>query len=121
MNQQSLNVEGPEALASAAGSVIRAAARARSLDSALMKQARGVPFYTIPEAAVLLSMSQEHLYRLVRADVFPAIRSRGKYTVPALAVNDLVTASMSAGGCIEVEEWAQAWKAARVEPSGGAA
>jgi excisionase family DNA binding protein len=86
-----------------------------------MKQAKGVPFYTVPEAAVLLGWSQEHLYRLVRGDVFPAVRSGTKYSVPARAVNELVQASMRSGSCLDIEEWAGDWKSARSDGAGGAA
>jgi hypothetical protein len=41
--------------------------RERALRSALRKRAAGVPTYTVPEAAALLSVSQEHLYRLIHA------------------------------------------------------
>ena len=66
--------------------------RRQRVRTTLRKRAAGVPTYSVPEAAALLSISQEHLYRLVRADAFPAVRMRlgadqGRYVVPALAVS----------------------------------
>jgi excisionase family DNA binding protein len=93
----------------------------------LRKRAAGVPTYSVPEAAALLSVSQEHLYRLVRADAFPAVRMRlggdqGRYVVPAKAVEKVLDAATDGGGCIDIAEWAKAWQAdlaGRATPWGG--
>lgn len=74
---------------------IREAVRTSALDSAIRKRTEGVPTYTVPEAAALLSISQEYLYRLIQADAFPAVRMRlsgrhGRYVVPAKAVEQLL-------------------------------
>lgn len=70
----------------------------RVLQSALRKRALKVPTYTVPEAAALLSLSHEHLYRLIRADAFPAVpmsdgRARGRYVVPARVVEEILEAA----------------------------
>jgi len=107
----------PSALPEAAGRVQwRVHGRDLALQSALRKRATGVPTYSVPEAAALLSVSQEHLYRLVRADAFPAVRMRlgadqGRYVVPAKAVEKLLDAATDAGGCVDIAEWAKAWQA----------
>ncbi|OZM72839.1 DNA-binding protein [Amycolatopsis antarctica] len=89
----------------------------------MRKRASGVPTYTVPEAAALLSVSQEYLYRLIQADVFPAVRmrhgrSQGRYVVPAKAVEHLLDGATAEGGCTEVADWAEAW---RTQTTGGAA
>ena len=86
----------------------RRACRDLTLRNALRKRSDGVPTYSVPEAAALLSVSQEHLYRLIRADAFPAVRMRlgreqGRYVVPARAVEALLDAATNAGGLIDVE------------------
>lgn len=48
--------------------------RDAALERAIRKRAMGVPTYTVPEAAALLSISQEHLYRLIAAERFPVVR-----------------------------------------------
>jgi Helix-turn-helix domain len=52
----------------------RESLRDLALESAIMKRERGVPSYSVPEAAALLSISQEYLYRLIQAEKFPAVR-----------------------------------------------
>lgn len=99
------------------GTALRAAARQRALDSALNKRSRGVPTYTVPEAAALLSISPEALYRLVRADDFPAVRVGQKYCVPAAAVSDLLESGTSA----DITDWGSQWKQRHRPASGGAA
>jgi excisionase family DNA binding protein len=79
------------------------------MESALFKHSRGVPTYTVPEAAELLSISPEALYRLVRGEVFPAVRVGQKYSVPAAAVADLLTDTVRSGQCIDIAEWGPAW------------
>jgi excisionase family DNA binding protein len=66
-----------------------------ALRSGLRKRAAGVPTYSVPEAAALLSVSREHLYRLIRVGAFPALRmglgaEHGRYVVSARTVEDLL-------------------------------
>ncbi|GAA2755887.1 helix-turn-helix domain-containing protein [Actinopolymorpha rutila] len=104
----------------------REAGRDLALQNALRKRAAGVPTYSVPEAAALLSVSQEHLYRLVRADAFPAVRMRagggdqGRYVVPAKAVERLLDAAAGSGACVEVGDWAPTWQTP-TDPATGAA
>lgn len=94
----------------------RESLRSQALESALRKRAAGVPTYSVPEAAALLSISQEYLYRLIQADGFPAVRMRagraqGRYVVPAKAVERLLDEAAAAGGCVESAEMATQWRA----------
>ena len=87
----------------------------------MQKRVNGVPTYSVPEAAVLLSISQEYLYRLIQAGGFPAIRMRiggrqGRYVVPAKAVEKLLDAASEATTCVDAGEWTERW---RVDISGG--
>jgi excisionase family DNA binding protein len=80
----------------------RQSRRERALRSALRKRAAGVPTYTVPEAAALLSVSQEHLYRLIHADAFPAVPmraglERGKYVVAAADLEEFLSSARGAG------------------------
>ena len=85
----------------------RNACRNLILQNALHKRSAGVPTYSVPEAAALMSVSQEHLYRLIRAGAFPALRMRlgqkGRYVVPARAVEALLDAATDANTLIDVE------------------
>jgi len=91
--------------------------REQVLRTAIAKRAVGVPTYSVPEAAALLSVSADHLYRLIRAGGFPAVRMRvaggqGRYVVPAKAVDQLVGQAVAECGSVEVSEWAAGWSAA---------
>lgn len=93
----------------------RAQARDLALQKALRKRAAGVPTYSVPEAAALLSISQEHLYRLVRADAFPAVRMRiggemGRYVIPAQAVERLLDVTSDGGMHVEAADLAAQWR-----------
>jgi excisionase family DNA binding protein len=88
----------------------RSELRSQALRSAMAKRAAGVPTYSVAEAAARLSVSQEHLYRLIHADAFPAVRmalagSQGRYVVPARAVERLLAEADAAGRRVEVSEW----------------
>ncbi|MGI9002071.1 MAG: helix-turn-helix domain-containing protein [Pseudonocardia sp.] len=95
-----------------------------ALRNALVKRSAGVPTYSVPEAAALMSVSQEHLYRLIHEGGFPAVpmglsgSRQGRYVVPAQAVERLLTDTTAAGGCVEVAEWTAAGGSA---PAGGVA
>ena len=80
--------------------------RERALRSALRKRAAGVPTYTVPEAAALLSVSQEHLYRLIHADAFPAVPmraglERGRYVVAAADLEEFLGSARGTGAPAE--------------------
>ncbi|MGQ0843476.1 MAG: helix-turn-helix domain-containing protein [Sporichthyaceae bacterium] len=94
----------------------RAMGRDQATRNALRKRAAGVPTYSVSEAAALLSVSQEHLYRLIRADVFPAVRMRsgdemGRYVVPAQAVESVLERAVSGGACAEIADLVEHWRA----------
>jgi excisionase family DNA binding protein len=92
--------------------------RGQTLRSALRKRSEGVPTYSVPEAATLLSISQEYLYRLIQAGGFPAVRMRigarqGRYVVPAKAIEQLLDNVAVVGECVDVGEWSRQWQASR--------
>jgi excisionase family DNA binding protein len=81
----------------------------------MRKRAAGVPSYSVPEAAALLSISQEYLYRLIQSDAFPAVRMRcgdgqGRYVIPAKAIEQLLDAAATAGASVESTELAEQWR-----------
>lgn len=52
-------------------------------------------FYSVPEAAELLGVSGATLYREIAGGQFPAIKIRGRYVVPAKAIDQLEEAALS--------------------------
>ena len=94
---------------------LRETLREQALCSAIRKRTAGVPTYSVPEAAALLSISQEYLYRLIQTDGFPAVRMRsgggqGRYVIPAKAVEQLLDVATSGGTCVESAAVAEQWR-----------
>jgi excisionase family DNA binding protein len=53
-------------------------------------------FFTVAEAAGLLGLSEPTVYRAIRAGEFPAIKVRGRYVVPAKAIDAMEDSAMAA-------------------------
>jgi excisionase family DNA binding protein len=94
----------------------RTTLRAQTLANALRKRDSGVPSLSVPEAAALMSISQEYLYRLIQLGAFPGVRMRagrgqGRYVVPTKAVDRLLDYAAETGTCVESAEFATQWAA----------
>ncbi|WP_410815493.1 helix-turn-helix domain-containing protein [Micromonospora sp. 050-3] len=61
-------------------------------------------FYTVAEAARLLRTCDMTLYRAIRVGEFPAIRIRGRYVVPAKAI-DAMEAGALANGQVDAADY----------------
>lgn len=55
----------------------------------------GPRFYSVAEVAEIFRMSSMTVYRAIAAGEFPAVRIRGRWIVPARAVEELIDAAMS--------------------------
>lgn len=98
--------------------------RDQALQNAMRKRSTGVPTYTVPEAAALLSVSQEYLYRLIQAGAFPAVRMRsggnqGRYVVPAKAIERLLDEASADSSCVESSDWCERWQAGTANAAAG--
>ncbi|MGH3680130.1 MAG: helix-turn-helix domain-containing protein [Natronosporangium sp.] len=65
-----------------------------SLEGAAARPRR---FYTVAEVAVELGLSEPTVYRAIRAGEFPAIRVRGRYVVPAKAIDAMEEWAIASG------------------------
>ncbi len=54
-------------------------------------------FFTVAQAADLLGLSESTLFRAIRAGEFPAIKVRGRYVVPAKAIDQMESQALAAG------------------------
>jgi excisionase family DNA binding protein len=54
-------------------------------------------FFTVAETAELLGVSTSTLMRAVRSGEFPAIKVRGRYVVPAKAIDEMESAALASG------------------------
>jgi excisionase family DNA binding protein len=62
------------------------------------KGANSKRFYTVSEAAELLRVSEVTLYREIRLNRFPALKIRGRYVVPAKAIDELEADALAKAG-----------------------
>lgn len=79
-------------------------------------------FYTVREAADLLRVNAATLYRAIREDAFPAVRIRGRYVIPAAALDRLIAEAAEWGGCIDPAQLVAERRTARevAKATGGA-
>lgn len=94
----------------------RTSLRAAYLREALRKRSDGVPTLSVPEAAALLSVSQEYLYRIVRAGGFPSVQLRltggsGRYVIPTKAVEELLAQAADSATCVDCWDFSASWRA----------
>jgi excisionase family DNA binding protein len=61
-------------------------------------------FYTVPETAEILRISAPTIYREIREGRFPAIRIRGRYVVPAKAVDAMEDAALG-GSAVDASQF----------------
>jgi excisionase family DNA binding protein len=64
-------------------------------------------FLTVRETATVLRVDPATIYRAIRDDAFPAVRVRGRYVIPARAVEELATRAVEAGGCFDIADLAR--------------
>ena len=57
-------------------------------------------------------MSEVTLYRAIHAGGFPAVKVRGRYIVPARALDEMEDAAVSTGSIVDAADWANARGAA---------
>ena len=62
-------------------------------------------FYSVSEAAQRFGMSDMTLYRAIRAGQFPALRIRGRFVIPAQAIEAMVDTAMESGGLVDAADW----------------
>lgn len=71
-------------------------------------------FLTVGEAAETLRVDAATIYRAIREDAFPVVRLRGRYLIPARAVESMAEAAVETGGCFDVADFARQQRAHRV-------
>lgn len=64
-------------------------------------------FLTVRETATVLRVDPATIYRAIRDDAFPAVRVRGRYVIPARAVEDLAARAVESGACFDIADLAR--------------
>ncbi|ONI89991.1 DNA-binding protein [Saccharothrix sp. ALI-22-I] len=64
-------------------------------------------FYTVREAAKVLRVDANTIYREIRENAFPAVKIRTRYIVPAKAIEALASGATETGGVLDVAAMVQ--------------
>lgn len=78
-------------------------------------------FYNVAETAALLRLDQSTLYRHLRSGQFPGVKIGGRYVVPHIVVERLISDVLASGRCLDLAEWTSAWISQQGRIAGGAA
>src|SRR5689334_22392955 len=70
--------------------------------------ARPIRFHSVAAAARILGMSEVTLYRAIRAGEFPAVKVRGRYVIPARALDAMEDAAVGSGTMVDTANWPDA-------------
>lgn len=62
-------------------------------------------FYSVRQAARILNMSPVTLYRAIREDGFPAVRVRGRVSVPAKAIDVMEAEAITHRAVVDAGDW----------------
>lgn len=62
-------------------------------------------FYSVAQTAEMLGMSSMTLYRAIRDRQFPAVKIRGRYIVPAKAIEAMIEAAIAERGPVDAAEF----------------
>lgn len=65
-------------------------------------------FLTVAEAAALLKVSEVTIYRGISAGEFPAVKIRGRYVIPAKAIDAMEDAALAAPEATAQAMWQDA-------------
>jgi hypothetical protein len=69
-------------------------------------------FWSVPDTAAILGMSEVTLYRAIREGQFPAVKVRGRYVVPARALEVLEADAVNSGRLVDAADHATPMKVA---------
>jgi excisionase family DNA binding protein len=62
-------------------------------------------FLSVVAAAAILGMSDVTLYRAIHSSEFPAIKIRGRYVIPAKALDEMESAALLSGAMVDASAW----------------
>jgi excisionase family DNA binding protein len=62
-------------------------------------------FYSVDQTAQILGISKMTVYRAIHDGSFPAIRVRGRFAVPAKAIDDMEASAIKTRSVVETADW----------------
>jgi excisionase family DNA binding protein len=69
------------------------------------RRAQEPQFYSVAEVAALFGLSAMTVYRAIAAGEFPAVKIRGRFIVPAKAVQQMIEAATANGSLVDAANW----------------
>lgn len=71
-------------------------------------------FYTAAETSEIVRLDESTLYRHLRNGTFPGIKIGGRYVVPRVVLERLISDVLATGRCVDLAEWTEQWRAEQV-------
>lgn len=75
-------------------------------------------FYTAAETSEIVRLDESTLYRHLRNGTFPGIKIGGRYVVPRVVLERLISDVLATGRCVDLAEWTEQWRADQVAVAG---
>ena len=72
---------------------------------ALRRAAQGEKFLTVAEVARVTRTSKMTVYRAIADGEFPAVRIRGRWIVPAGAIDEMAKTALKEGQAVDAAAW----------------
>lgn len=69
-------------------------------------------FYTVAEVAEILRVDDGTVYRAIHASEMPAVKVRGRYVIPARALDEMEETALSACTVADPADWVDSYGAA---------
>lgn len=67
-------------------------------------------FYTAAETSQIVRLDESTLYRHLRNGTFPGIKIGGRYVVPRVVLERLISDVLATGRCVDLAEWTERWR-----------
>ncbi|MGH3628604.1 MAG: helix-turn-helix domain-containing protein [Sciscionella sp.] len=67
-------------------------------------------FYTAAETSKIVRLDESTLYRHLRNGTFPGIKIGGRYVVPQVVLELLISDVLATGRCVDLAEWTERWR-----------
>lgn len=68
-------------------------------------------FYTAAETSEILRLDESTLYRHLRNGAFPGVKIGGRYVVPQIVLERLISDVLATGRCLDLAKWTAQWRA----------
>lgn len=87
------------------------AARPPDRRPAAVPQPQRPVFYTAAETSEIVRLDESTLYRHLRNGTFPGIKIGGRYVVPRVVLERLISDVLATGRCVDLADWTEQWRA----------